>query len=747
MGRWIHHHYHHHHHYASWTAIPKQRMSIQQSSFFQQRQPSQAQSQRRMGTTLHSQNDDPTIFLHSYFNDESSSNDTKKESIVITYLTDVEGDKAYLDRFVQASRVISYRNYPSSPSSSSSFNNNNNNNDHHRRTLPYDQYIDFDLPNGMLVYGGDVWDKGGYDLYVIRQLLDFKQRYPTRVQFVLGNRDINKLRILQELGLSSSSPKSVAVVPHHPGIYFFRAIGREADMVPPTTPVERLQWMLRQTMGSPHAFALRKSELEWERQHIHHHRHHHHHYSYCVSDNNNKDNKDNKNNNDMGAPTQAATADAMITDDMVVRSYQQSCHPQGEMGRYLSQAHLAIRLGQILFLHGSLPLTKEVLEQKRLNHVWDDLSFAMPWLTEQQKQHIHVTNIDDWIQQLNDFCHTKIQEWKDWVTKKEQKLLLQSSSTTNGKDDDDDGNNGNNNNKQNEPIWSVQGGYHYGPSYSALIQYGMGSTPDRKSNPTVVYSSWMTNGMPYRFYPPTASTPTNETTTTNSKEDATEDTPSFALATKEFLEKAGLRLIVAGHQPQGDLPNPIRIDIDTHDGSTQPAYVLCCDTSYSGDTMWYHLPNSSNENNDNDNDNDQTTMQQQQQIQQQQQQQQRANLGRGNVYSFRGEVAVSEVLLEINSQHELTSVKYHGVLSDGTEYETINLIRSPHQDDVVSIGQIAPESLVPAEDESPHQGPWWTKMIFSNGSYLFHGAEGFRVWNYMINPRKGMNPNDRPSRS
>jgi hypothetical protein len=50
-----------------------------------------------------------------------------------------------------------------------------------------------------VVYGGDVWDRGSGDLRVIRDIVSLKKRYPSRVHIVLGNRDINKIRLVSEL--------------------------------------------------------------------------------------------------------------------------------------------------------------------------------------------------------------------------------------------------------------------------------------------------------------------------------------------------------------------------------------------------------------------------------------------------------------------------------------------------------------------------------------------------------------------
>lgn len=50
-----------------------------------------------------------------------------------------------------------------------------------------------------LVFGGDSVDKAAGDLRFLRSLLGLRRRHPDRVHLVLGNRDINKMRLLAEL--------------------------------------------------------------------------------------------------------------------------------------------------------------------------------------------------------------------------------------------------------------------------------------------------------------------------------------------------------------------------------------------------------------------------------------------------------------------------------------------------------------------------------------------------------------------
>jgi len=195
----------------------------------------------------------------------------------------------------------------------------------------------------------------------------------------------------------------------------------------------------------------------------------------------------------------------------------------------------------------------------------------------------------------------------------------------------------------------------------------------------------------------------------------------IATCTHQFFQQSTINLILTGHKPQGDMPNPIRIN-NNH-------WIISADTSYSGNTKWFH------------DDRNATTPIRMEQLRELQGRK-RSTLGRGNSVSFRGEAAVSEVLVELGKGGEsLESVRYHGVLSDGTEYETVNLLGGGDDDDVDggvssigSIGQVAPTSMVPDPSDSPHGGRWWTKGICRDGSRLYYAGEGYNVWNYIVSP-------------
>jgi len=393
-------------------------------------------------------------------------------------------------------------------------------------------------------------------------------------------------------------------------------------------------------------------------------------------DNNNNNNNDNDNGK------------YQVTDEAVMQSYCQSCHPsKGEMGNYLAHANLALRIGELLVLHGALPLTTPVLKQavsdqeasgkdvsEYASHFWQDLSFAMPWMSDTERKPTNTSvkdSIDAWISSLDHFARRSVESWK------------QSYNTKSSR------------------IWATTGGYPPDQPEGQLMQYGMGWMAEGKRNPTIVYSSWGVDGMPKRFY---------------LEDVGGEDAEGFIYVrlVQAFFRQAKLRLMLAGHQPQGDSPLPIRIDYDdemptSDDPSERFGWVVCCDTSYSGDTQWIHAPIGDAK---------------------------RENPGRGTGPGFRGDLAVSETLVEMDSEGKIQNVYWHGVLSDGSKYESTPLPLHYRKEEEIRVGNLSHEDWAPSADETPHNTRWWTKAHLRvddrSMSTLVTTAKGFEVHNAIV---------------
>jgi Calcineurin-like phosphoesterase len=432
----------------------------------------------------------------------------------ISYITDIEGDKSYLERFVQQSHVLEWT--PRTPDAS----------------FPYDACIDFSHSTSVLVMGGDAIDQGGSDLYVLRQLLDLKARYPDRVYWVVGNRDVNKLRLTSEwLWKDAFGDEPSFVMPTR------YEISKSVDK---SNPVDYLKTILAFTMGSPRAFEHRRSELQLYQ-------------------------------------------DEPVTDIDVVKSYLDFAHPtRGELGRYLRQGYLCLKIGSAFFVHGALPLTDEIMSRHGDNpqSLWDDWAWALPWGSERPKK--SKISFQDWLEHGRAFYQDQLQKWINHV----HELEMSADDTT-----------------TIDPL---------DVPFLPLIQYGRGRLPDSRGNPTIVYNSWNTNGMPERFYD------------TNS---------SWYKAVESFFESTHTSHIVCGHQPQGDLPTTIRIN--------KTNWIISADTSYSGHVDW---PESDLE------------------------------AVKPTTSNGRGPVAVTEILLIQDARTgQIVSTYMHGTLSPGQKYESVNL--------------------------------------------------------------------------
>jgi Calcineurin-like phosphoesterase len=127
--------------------------------------------------------------------------------ITIGYATDIEGNFDYWSRYIELSKILNR------------------------------------LPTGELelhdkchfVYGGDVVDRGPGDLRVLSDLVGLKKSYPERVHFIMGNRDINKMRIPAELHAASLRFPSK--------VYWIKSDLAEPNSSENDTVADRLKWV------------------------------------------------------------------------------------------------------------------------------------------------------------------------------------------------------------------------------------------------------------------------------------------------------------------------------------------------------------------------------------------------------------------------------------------------------------------------------------------------------------------------
>ena len=133
--------------------------------------------------------------------------------VVVAYCTDVEGNYDYWERYIALSQVV------------------NRSESTGRLTLSGGSHF---------VFGGDVCDRGNGDIRVLQDLIGMHDDYAGRVHFILGNRDVNKMRIPVEVHEKHLAREGAT--------YWAPPDGRPAAG---TGRVDRMKWILAKTMGSP----------------------------------------------------------------------------------------------------------------------------------------------------------------------------------------------------------------------------------------------------------------------------------------------------------------------------------------------------------------------------------------------------------------------------------------------------------------------------------------------------------------
>jgi hypothetical protein len=206
------------------------------------------------------------------------------------YCTDVEGDYDYWNRYIQISRVLSR--------------------DPQSKTLRLKDRAHF-------VFGGDAVDWGSGDVRFVAELVSLHEKYPGRVHIVLGNRDINKLRLLQELRPQYLKTHNLKTLPQP---YWTRRTGKTPHeqclgaeiLCTQNDMATRLRWILQFTMGAPSAFEYRRQELE------------------------------------------VLTNRKNIQDDDVVMSFLNEIRQGGSLRKLLNIGKLGVIMGNTLFVHGGV---------------------------------------------------------------------------------------------------------------------------------------------------------------------------------------------------------------------------------------------------------------------------------------------------------------------------------------------------------------------------------------------------------
>ena len=99
--------------------------------------------------------------------------------------------------------------------------------------------------------------QGPGDIRVLRALTRLKEKYPDRVFLILGNRDVNKLRLPSELLPERLGASSVFWDPGHTTYNEFLSEIGESE----PTRTSALRWMLACTMGCSNTFETRRLEL------------------------------------------------------------------------------------------------------------------------------------------------------------------------------------------------------------------------------------------------------------------------------------------------------------------------------------------------------------------------------------------------------------------------------------------------------------------------------------------------------
>lgn len=106
-------------------------------------------------------------------------------------------------------------------------------------------------PNNRIAFLGDYFDKGPYVLSTISHIVELKNEYPKRIYIILGNRDINKLRLFYEVETPQLIPRNEEY-----GWDSWYNTNFYEKYKNAQTPEERIKTVFDNSMGAPHEVGL-----------------------------------------------------------------------------------------------------------------------------------------------------------------------------------------------------------------------------------------------------------------------------------------------------------------------------------------------------------------------------------------------------------------------------------------------------------------------------------------------------------
>lgn len=269
--------------------------------------------------------------------------------MIISHLTDVEGNIRYFNQWVSRSPYIALK----------------------------EGALSFPNPQGecKFVFGGDFCDKGSGDLALGNLLLQFKLKYPNDVFLIAGNREIKYRRFSYELTSNIRERLLYNAPPFWrpktlPRDFLIQCMLAEGFKSVETADIKSyiynksikacqtlyLKWMLTETMGCG-SFHRKPTTFEYRRQEL---------------------------------ATHSKTPLEAISDEAVTQSFIDAVAPEGLVTNYLQHTQIGKIIGDTLFIHGA---------------VTPENRGYVPGKTGR------CSNAAEWIAELNAWYALQIEEW------------------------------------------------------------------------------------------------------------------------------------------------------------------------------------------------------------------------------------------------------------------------------------------------------------------------------------------------